>query len=276
MTREPTRSARKLVVIAMVMAASAVPASRVNAVPQALTGVGHVTFVSGCPGGFKIPIAGESHADGTWTFAIAGAHLGCVITWGNPIAFSGPWDPVNPSCDAQTGAGCPQSLDPTRPGFLALGRVPNTLSMAVTDLRLCVKGNCFEGWALVERTGPAQKPAAAAAGLGEVTPPEGCNPGALKMPIEAHNDGGPVWLVVRPASLAVECGAIVYGLPNVFVGNWNPDIGGCIASMTHPSTRICLGALPATPTPRTIPLDLCFSPGPSDCWRGSATMVRPL
>lgn len=143
------RTARMMLALPLALALGAPIPGRAGV--GALTGVGHVTLVSACPGGFKIPIEGESHADGTWSFTIAGMHVGCVITWGNPITFAGPWDPVAPGCDPETGAGCPHSLDPTRPGFFALGPVPSRATMAMPSLRFCVRDRCFEGWALVER-----------------------------------------------------------------------------------------------------------------------------
>lgn len=145
------RLAKPVLAVAVILVVTAGGATPGPAAPSALAGIGHVTLVSDCPGGFKIPISAESHRDGTWTFAISGIHVGCVITWGNPIAFRGPWDPYAPSCDAQTGEGCPRSIDPTRPGFFALGAVPGELQMTITSLRFCVKGRCFEGWALVDR-----------------------------------------------------------------------------------------------------------------------------
>lgn len=129
----------------------ALPSAAVAA-PAALSGIGQVTHVSDCPHGLKLPIEGTRVAGNTWTFTVAGIHLGCVIAYGSPISFSGVWDPqTGGPCDPLTGGGCPQSIDPNRPGFIALGAVPATATLTMTSLRLCVRDRCWEGVAFVER-----------------------------------------------------------------------------------------------------------------------------
>lgn len=141
---------RRLIAVALFATLWAV-AAPAHASGGALAGVGQVTAFADCPDAFKIPIEGQSTGDGTWTFSLAGAHVACVVTWGNPIVFQGRWDPTNVTCNALTGTGCPRSIDPTRPGFLALGSVPRAWVLTSTSLRFCVGGSCFQGTALVDR-----------------------------------------------------------------------------------------------------------------------------
>lgn len=121
--------------------------------------------------------------------------------------------------------------------------------------------------------GSAHGTTATMAGFGEMTPP-GCEPGALKMPLEGQSDGGPVWLTVRPFSVGVECPAIVLGTMHVFVGNWKPERGGCLSSIMSPGVSLCVGPVRTVLTPTVTSLSLCFQPSPPACWSGTATLVR--
>src|ERR1041384_5363837 len=111
----------------------------------------------------------------------------------------------------------------------------------------------------------------ALAGLGGVTPP-GCQANTHTMPITGNNDGGPLWITVRPAALGLGCSSIVYGTPIVFVGEWDPTAGGCLTSYNVDDFSLCIGPVPHAMTPTTTTLSLC-TPG-QDCWPGSATLTR--
>lgn len=116
---------------------------------SALVGVGQVTRVPDCPNGYKIPIEAAA-AGNTWTFALAAVHIECVITWGYPVPFQGPWNPAT-GHDFQRTETCAQSIDPTRPGYLCLGAIPSQLILTITSLQFCVTGKCYEGSAFMER-----------------------------------------------------------------------------------------------------------------------------
>lgn len=144
--------ARRMIVVGFVAATIASFSPARAAAFDALSGVGAVTYRQECPDAFKIPVAARTADGRTWTFSIAGLHASCVVTWGSPISFEGRWEPRGAwECDADTGAGCPQSTDPARPGFFALGAVPSPQALTMTSLRFCVRAACFEGTALVER-----------------------------------------------------------------------------------------------------------------------------
>jgi hypothetical protein len=243
--------------------------------PQFLTGIGEITLPGSCPGGFKVPLAGESVDGSQWTFALTGAQATCPAAAGKPIAFQGPWNPST-GCTSATGAECPQSLDPTRPGYIALGPVPAERVITETSLRFCVAGNCFAGSAFVERASASYHQLirqSVIVGYGELTPP-GCDFGALKMPVTAVNDGGPVWLTIRPASLALDCLGATAGAPIVFFDTWNPDIGGCISSVTNPGTWLCIGSVPHRLTSSSTTMSMCFPTNPVQCWSGLAQLMR--
>lgn len=127
--------------------------------------------------------------------------------------------------------------------------------------------------AILTAVSPASAAPGAIAGAGGVTPP-GCSENALTMSIVAANDGGDIWVAVRPASVAVYCPAIVYGLTMMFAGEWDPDEDVCLRGVSHPGRSLCIGGLSRWPVPQTSSLMLCFPTTPETCWTGSGTFVR--
>src|ERR1041384_7379953 len=116
-----------------------------------LTGVGQATLTLDCQNAFKIPFAGTSTSEGTWTVGLAAAEAQCILTWGDPIAFQGVWNPVTGS-DFMHPTSCLQSMDPTRPGFYCLGAIPAQGMLSPTTFSFCVRTACFQGTALAERS----------------------------------------------------------------------------------------------------------------------------
>lgn len=111
-------------------------------------------------------------------------------------------------------------------------------------------------------------------GTVEVTAP-GCAQDAYKFPIAAESDGGPVWLVIRPAALGVFCPAIYYAGLETFAGKWSPETGGCIRGFNDPDKSLCIGAVPQKLVKTTTFAALCISPNLRvPCWSGTATIVR--
>lgn len=245
---------------------------------HAVGGVVVITLERGCPEQFRVPFAGTSNDGALWTFTLDGFQVPCTPRYMEPVVFQGPYSPTAPPCDRRRGNGCPQSIDRQRPGYLSLGTLPRAHVLQVTTARFCVSARCYQGKAFGERlagsTGRAEvidPLVGAIAGVAEVTPP-GCAPGAMRMGITALSDGGPVWLSVRPAAVAVDCGDPVVGATNVFLGDWSPSRGGCIPSVTYPGSSVCMSRVPIVLGNSTVGVAICF-PGPS-CWSGSATVMR--
>lgn len=257
----------------------AVPARADNvAGAYSIAGSVLVTLDAECPEDYRVPLAGTSTDGSDWRFTLAGAQTGCTPRAGAPIIFEGRYVASAPPCDRVAGTGCPRSIDPERPGWISVGSLPLNVVLQETTVRYCVSTKCYQGRAFLDRSsGGTTLPVSgvripsAIAGLGEITPP-GCSAGALKMPVSLVTDGGPVWIVVRPASVAAQCDDPVIGLLNVFTGTWAPDRGGCILSLSNPGTSVCVSSVPYSLGGATVGMSLCF-PGP-DCWPGTARLIR--
>lgn len=118
----------------------------------AVGGLGQLTATPGCTNGFQLPIAASTTDGALWTFTITGVQVNCIITYGVPWSFTGEWNPVAPPCVFATGYRCPASTDPARAGYFLLGAVPQTRVLTQTIVGFCLRGNCYQGNALVERT----------------------------------------------------------------------------------------------------------------------------
>lgn len=244
---------------------------------HAIAGVVLITLDAPCPEEYRVPIAGSSEDGSRWRFVLDGAQATCTPRYSTPLIFEGRYNPSALPCDRLRGIGCPRSTDAERPGYLSMGSLPYNAVLQETSVRYCVLAKCYQGRALLDRVRAAPMSTSAdpltgaIAGIGAVTPP-GCAAGAMKMPVSAVSDGGPVWLVVRPASVAADCPNPVFGVTNVFVGSWNPNRGGCVASITNPGTTLCMNRIPYALGAASVGMSLCF-PGPA-CWSGRADLVR--
>lgn len=270
------------VMLALLAIASVGPTAARASTPEAgahaIGGAVVITVESGCAEEFRVPFAGASNDGALWTFTLDGFQVPCTPGYMEPIVFQGRYSPTAPPCDRKVGTGCPRSIDTARPGYLSVGSLPRAQVLQVTSVRFCVSARCYQGKAFAERGGGSLSGAddvgslgGAIAGVAEVTPP-GCAPGAMRMAITALSDGGPVWLSARPVTVAADCADPVVGVTNVFLGDWSPNRGGCIPSVTYPGSSVCMGRVPPTLGNSTVGVALCF-PGPA-CWVGSATVVR--
>lgn len=134
----------------------------------------------------------------------------------------------------------------------------------------CLSAAITLGTASASAQPPAPLPGSVQ-GVGEVTPP-GCDAGAYKVPFSALTDAGDVWIVGRPAAVAVACDAVVYGTGTVFVGTWNPQIGGCLDEALGSSASLCIGAMPHRGVLNGVPFRYC--PDRQRCFQGEAWLAR--